>query len=88
MIITTLDPLSDLKQLKSALPLTIPYIIREITLSRGLTEDEALAKLHASELYRQLSRPICRLWTLHELHLRDMFWEEQDTGHITYPEEQ
>jgi hypothetical protein len=83
-----LDEWSPFKQLKSALPLTIPYIIQEITLSRDLTEDEALAKLYASELYSQLSRPTCRLWTLSELILHDMFWEEQDTGHITYPMEQ
>jgi hypothetical protein len=77
-----------LEHLKLVLPYVIPYIIREITRYQGLTEDEALAQLYSTKLYRQLIRPECGLWTLSALHLYLMYREELETGHITYPVEQ
>jgi hypothetical protein len=77
-----------LENLQESLPDTVSLIILTIIRNRGLSEDEAIERLYSSELYSQLDRVECRLWPLSHLCLYQMFCEEQDTGHITYPEEQ
>jgi hypothetical protein len=76
-----------IENLQESLPETVPHIIHKIMRRKGLSEDEALVRFYTSKLYRQLDRVECRLWTLSSLCLYLMFSEEQDTGHITYPEE-
>jgi len=46
-----------------------------------------LTRLYASELYRQLEREETKLWHLSIPTLYEMWLEEKESGHITYPEE-
>lgn len=53
----------------------------------NFAEKEALTQLYASELYRQLEREETNLWHLSLPTLYEMWLEEKEHGHITYPEE-
>ena len=55
--------------------------------ARRETGKEALTRLYASELYRQLEREETKLWHLSIPTLYEMWLEEKESGHITYPEE-
>ena len=73
--------------IKAMLEFIIPRLIRMLMERRALTEKEALTQLYSSELYRQLEREETKLWHLSVLTLYDLWVEEKETGHITYPEE-
>jgi hypothetical protein len=75
-----------LENLQESLPDTVPLIIDMIKRERGLSEDEALVRFYSSTLYSKLDMVECRLWPFSSGCLYEMFCEEQDTGHITYPE--
>ena len=65
----------------------MPRLLRMIMEKQSLTEKEALTRLYASELYRQLEREETKLWYLSIPTLYEMWLEEKESGHITYPEE-
>lgn len=69
------------------LELIVPCLLRMIMEKQSLTEKEALTQLYASELYRQLEREEMKLWHLSIPTLYEMWLEEKERGHITYPEE-
>lgn len=69
------------------LELIVPRLLRMIMEKQSLTEKEALTQLYASELYRQLEREETKLWHLSIPTLYEMWLEEKESGHITYPEE-
>ena len=69
------------------LELIVPRLLRMIMEKQSLTEKEALTRLYASELYRQLEREETKLWHLSIPTLYEMWLEEKESGHITYPEE-
>lgn len=73
--------------IKAMLELIIPRLIRMLMEKQSLTEKEALTQLYSSELYRQLEREETKLWHLSVLTLYELWVEEKETGHITYPEE-
>ena len=73
--------------IKAMLEFIIPRLIRMLMERQSLTEKEALTQLYSSELYRQLEREETKLWHLSVLTLYDLWVEEKETGHITYPEE-
>ena len=75
------------KGIKGMLELTVPRLLRMIMEKQSLTEKEALTRLYASELYRQLEREETKLWHLSIPTLYEMWLEEKESGHITYPEE-
>lgn len=75
------------KDIKGMLELIVPHLLRIMMEKQSLTEKEALAQLYASELYRQLEREETKLWHLSVPTLYDMWLEEKERGHITYPEE-
>ena len=68
------------------LELIVPCLLRMIMEKQSLTEKEALTQLYASELYRQLEREEMKLWHLSIPTLYEMWLEEKERGHITYPE--
>lgn len=73
--------------IKRMLELIVPRLLRMIMEKQSLTEKEALTQLYASELYRQLEREETKLWHLSIPTLYEMWLEEKESGHITYPEE-
>lgn len=75
------------KRIKGMLELIVPRLLRMIMEKQSLTEKEALTQLYASELYRQLEREETNLWHLSLPTLYEMWLEEKEHGHITYPEE-
>ena len=75
------------KGIKGMLELIVPRLLRMIMETQSLTEKEALTRLYASELYRQLEREETKLWYLSIPTLYEMWLEEKESGHITYPEE-
>lgn len=75
------------KEIKGMLELIVPHLLRMIMEKQSLTEKEALTQLYASELYRQLEREETKLWHLSIPTLYEMWLEEKESGHITYPEE-
>ena len=52
------------KGIKGMLELIVPRLLRMIMEKQSLTEKEALTRLYASELYRQLEREETKLWHL------------------------
>lgn len=75
------------KGIKGMLEFIVPRLLRMIMEKQSLTEKEALTQLYASELYRQLEREETKLWHLSIPTLYEMWLEEKESGHITYPEE-
>lgn len=75
------------KGIKGMLELIVPRLLRMIMEKQSLTEKEALTQLYASDLYRQLERKETKLWHLSIPTLYEMWLEEKESGHITYPEE-
>lgn len=75
------------KGIKGMLELIVPRLHRMIMEKQSLTEKEALTQLYASDLYRQLEREETKLWHLSIPTLYEMWLEEKESGHITYPEE-
>ena len=75
------------KGIKGMLELIVPRLLRMIMEKQSLTEKEALTQLYASELYCQLEREETKLWHLSIPTLYEMWLEEKESGHITYPEE-
>ena len=75
------------KGIKVMLELIVPHLLRMIMEKQSLTEKEALTQLYASDLYRQLEREETKLWHLSIPTLYEMWLEEKESGHITYPEE-
>ncbi|MEQ2039633.1 hypothetical protein [Mediterraneibacter gnavus] len=75
------------KGIKGMLELIVPHLLRMIMEKQSLTEKEALTQLYASDLYRQLEREETKLWHLSIPTLYEMWLEEKESGHITYPEE-
>ena len=73
--------------IKAMLEFIIPRLIRMMMEKQSLTEKEALTQLYSSKLYRQLEREDTTLWHLSVSTLYDLWMEEKETGHITYPEE-
>ena len=73
--------------IKAMLEFIIPRLIRMLMEKQSLTEKEALTQLYRSELYRQLEREETKLWHLSVHTLYELWLEEKETGHITYPEE-
>ena len=73
--------------IKAMLEFIIPRLIRMLMEKQSLTEKEALTQLYSSELYRQLEREETKLWHLSVPTLYDLWVEEKETGHITYPED-
>ena len=75
------------KGIKGMLELIVPRLLRMIMEKQSLTEKEALTQLYASDHYRQLEREETKLWHLSIPTLYEMWLEEKESGHITYPEE-
>ena len=75
------------KGIKGMLELIVPRLLRMIMEKQSLTEKEALTQIYASDLYRQLEREETKLWHLSIPTLYEMWLEEKESGHITYPEE-
>lgn len=73
--------------IKGMLEFIVPRLVRTIMEKQSVTEKEALTQLYSSELYRKLDQEETKLWHLSVPTLYDLWLEEKETGHITYPEE-
>lgn len=73
--------------MKGTLEFLVPRLIRTIMKKQSVTYNEALTQLYSSELYRKLDQDETKLWHLSVPTLYDLWLEEKENGHITYPEE-
>lgn len=73
--------------IKGMLEFIVPRLVRTIMEKQSVTEKEALTQLYSSELYRKLDQEETKLWHLSVPTLYDLWLEEKESGHITYPEE-
>ena len=74
-------------EIKAMLELIMPRLVNTIMENMGISEKDALTMLYTSKLYEQLDKDETKLWHLSVPTLFEMFREELETGHITYPEE-
>ena len=74
-------------EIKAMLELIVPRLVNTIMENMGISEKDALTMLYTSKLYEQLDKDETKLWHLSVPTLFEMFREERETGHITYPEE-
>jgi len=74
-------------QFKATLEMLIPLVIKEITKSRNVNEQEAFELLYSSFLYSKLEAESTKLWHLSQLTLANLLNEELETGTIIFPEE-
>ena len=73
--------------IKAMLELIVPRLVRMLAEKQQLSQTDALMQLYHSDLYRQLEREETKLWHLSVPTLYELWLEEKETGHITYPEE-
>ena len=74
-------------QFKATLEMLIPLVVKEITKSRNINEQEAFELLYSSFLYSKLEVESNKLWHLSQLTLANLLNEELETGNITFSEE-
>lgn len=74
-------------EIRSMLELIVPRLAQMIISDQNISEKDAFTRLYRSELYKQLEREETKLWHLSVPTLYEMWYEEQRTGQITYPEE-
>jgi hypothetical protein len=74
-------------EFKAVMELLIPRLIKSVADNQILNEEEALKLLYSSKLFEQLEKEETKLWHLSVPMLSELLREEQETGHITYPEE-
>jgi len=73
--------------LSGILVLLVPQLIQEIMKQGGVSENDATAALYRSDLYAALENERTKLWHLSPKALYVLYQQEQQTGHIDYPEE-
>lgn len=68
----------------------MPYISADlvdmISKKMGITENEALDKLYASDLYVALEQENTKVWQYSTHMLYSLFEQEEQTGILTYPD--
>ena len=74
-------------RLTTVLVFLVPQILSLIVEEYKIDEEKAAEMFYASELYAGLEDEETKLWHLSANALFEMFYEEQQTGKITYPEE-
>ena len=74
-------------QFKATLEMLIPLVIKDITKSRDVSEQDAFELLYSSFLYSKLEVESTKLWHLSQLTLANLLDEELETGTINFPEE-
>ena len=74
-------------KLPGLLVFIVPQIIELIIQEYGCKDEKATEMLYESELYASLEKEETKLWHLSPHALFEMYKEERQTGHISYPEE-
>ena len=74
-------------KLPGLLVFIVPQIVELIIQEFGYNDEKATEMLYKSELYAALEKEETKLWHLSPNALFDMYIEELQTGHISYPEE-
>lgn len=77
----------DQKKLSGLLVFIVPQIVNLMKQAFGWDDEKATRMLYESELYAVLEREETKLWHLSAHALFELYQEELQTGHITYPEE-
>jgi hypothetical protein len=75
------------KKFGGILIILVPHIVERIVKEYGVDDEKATEMLYESKLYASLEDEQTKLWHLSAPALFDLFVEEQQTGHITFPEE-
>ncbi|MCL2044212.1 MAG: hypothetical protein FWG89_08740 [Treponema sp.] len=74
-------------QFRATLEMLVPLVIKEISKSRNVSEQEAFELLYSSLLYSILEVESTKLWHLSQLTLANLLNEELETGSINLPRE-
>ena len=77
----------DQNKLSGLLVLIVPQIVNLMKQAFSWDDENATRMLYESELYAALERDETKLWHLSAHALFELYQEELQTGHITYPEE-
>ena len=75
------------RQFAATMQMIVPLVVEQMVQEFGMTVDDALRALYTSQLYSDLERESTKVWHLSPLTLANLWYEEKNTGHITYPEE-
>ncbi len=75
------------KQLSGILVMLVPQIIKEITDTEKISEDEATESFYNSKVYSVLENEKAKLWHLSPKAIYELYKQEKQTGKIDFPEE-
>ena len=75
------------ERITTALVFLVPQLLELIMAEYNVSDEKATDMLYSSELFKTLEDEKTKLWHLSAHALFELFYEEQQTGHITYPEE-
>ena len=76
-----------MERIITALVFLVPQLLELIMAEYNVSDEKATDMLYSSELFKTLEDEKTKLWHLSAHALFELFREEQQTGHITYPEE-
>ena len=76
-----------MERITTALVFLVPQLSELIMKEYKVSDEKATDMLYSSELFKTLEDERTKLWHLSAHALFELFVEEQQTGHITYPEE-
>jgi len=74
------------KQFQAIFPYISSDLIACISLKKQITEQEAMRKLYASNLYALLEREDTKLWQYSTAMLYSLLEQEEQTGQIDFPD--
>lgn len=74
------------KKLEALLSLIIPQVIGLIATYEAMSEIAASSVFYTSRVYALLEQEDTKMWQLSPMMLFQMYEEEKQTGHITFPE--
>lgn len=73
-------------QFKTIMPYISSDLIAWIAAKQQITEQEAMMKLYASNLYAMMEQEDMKLWQYSTAMLYALFEQEEKTGRIHFPE--
>ena len=76
-----------MERITTALVFLVPQLSELIMKEYKVSDEMAADMLYSFELFKTLEDERTKLWHLSAHALFELFVEEQQTGHITYPEE-
>lgn len=74
------------EQFEAIMPYVSADLVGIIAKKKGITVEEAITKLYASELYEMLENEETKIWQYSTEMLYSLFEQEEKTGTICFPD--